>query len=96
MSLRVGVIFHRLMGSSLRSLTYEKDQVLISVLTFGFIGGGHGAADILHPVAYTADGSHPKKRHDTVFADTQTGFYGIGKGKLDRTQDGGQLELTGQ
>jgi photosystem II stability/assembly factor-like uncharacterized protein len=34
--------------------------------------------------------AYPKKRDDIVFADAQTGFYGTGKGKLYRTQDGGQ------
>src|SRR5260370_17391407 len=34
--------------------------------------------------------AYPKKRDDIVFADGQTGFYGTGKGKLYRTQDGGQ------
>lgn len=34
--------------------------------------------------------AYPKKRDDIVFADSFTGFYGTGKGKLYRTQDGGQ------
>ena len=34
--------------------------------------------------------SYPKKRDDIVFADALTGFFGTGKGKLYRTQDGGQ------
>lgn len=34
--------------------------------------------------------AYPKKRDDIVFADAFTGFYGTGKGKLYRTQDGGQ------
>ena len=33
---------------------------------------------------------YPKKRDDVVFSDALTGFYGTGKGKLYRTQDGGQ------
>lgn len=34
--------------------------------------------------------AYPKKRDDIVFADARTGFYGTGKGKLYRTEDGGQ------
>jgi photosystem II stability/assembly factor-like uncharacterized protein len=34
--------------------------------------------------------SYPKKRDDIVFADPLTGFYGTGKGKLYRTDDGGK------
>jgi len=34
--------------------------------------------------------AYPKKRDDIVFVDARTGFYGTGKGKLYRTQDGGQ------
>ena len=34
--------------------------------------------------------AYPKKRDDIVFADPLTGFYGTGKGKLYRTQNGGQ------
>jgi photosystem II stability/assembly factor-like uncharacterized protein len=34
--------------------------------------------------------AYPKKRDDIVFVDAHTGFYGTGKGKLYRTQDGGQ------
>jgi photosystem II stability/assembly factor-like uncharacterized protein len=34
--------------------------------------------------------SYPKKRDDVVFANALTGFYGTGKGRLYRTEDGGQ------
>jgi photosystem II stability/assembly factor-like uncharacterized protein len=33
---------------------------------------------------------YPKKRDDIVFANALTGFYGTGKGKLYRTEDGGK------
>jgi len=33
---------------------------------------------------------YPKKRDDIAFVNALTGFYGTGKGKLYRTQDGGQ------
>src|SRR5579863_3720011 len=34
--------------------------------------------------------AYPKKRDDLVFTDALTGFYGTGKGRLFRTQDGGR------
>jgi len=46
-----------------------------------------GPAPYWHTLATEA---YPKKRDDIVFADALTGFYGTGKGKLYRTQDGGQ------
>jgi photosystem II stability/assembly factor-like uncharacterized protein len=44
------------------------------------------AAPQWHTLATEA---YPKKRDDIVFADSNTGYYGTGKGKLYRTQDGG-------
>jgi photosystem II stability/assembly factor-like uncharacterized protein len=38
--------------------------------------------------------AYAKKRDDIVFVDALTGFYGTGKGKLYRTQDGGQSWQT--
>jgi len=34
--------------------------------------------------------AYPKKRDDIFFADTRTGYYGTGKGRLFKTEDGGQ------
>src|SRR5258708_6741537 len=68
----------------------KKIGLLISVLALGFIGGAAGQSVSSPQWRTLATEAYPKKRDDIVFADAQTGFYGTGKGKLYRTQDGGQ------
>jgi photosystem II stability/assembly factor-like uncharacterized protein len=64
--------------------------LFVSVLMVGF-GGRFGSPSVSKPQWRALPTEpYPKKRDDIVFADTLTGFYGTGKGKLYRTQDGGQ------
>lgn len=64
--------------------------LLVSVLAFGFISGVTSQPASSPQWRTLATEAYPKKRDDIAFADALTGFYGTGKGKLYRTQDGGQ------
>lgn len=64
--------------------------LFVLLATFGFVRGIDCQVVLVQQWRTLATEAYPKKRDDIVFADSLTGFYGTGKGKLYRTQDGGQ------
>jgi photosystem II stability/assembly factor-like uncharacterized protein len=76
--------------STANNMKFRIIALFVSVLMVGF-GGRFGSPSVSKPQWRALPTEpYPKKRDDIVFADTLTGFYGTGKGKLYRTQDGGQ------
>ncbi len=61
-----------------------------SILVAGLVSRDAGTPSAVLQWHTLATEAYPKKRDDIVFIDARTGFYGTGKGKLYRTQDGGQ------
>jgi photosystem II stability/assembly factor-like uncharacterized protein len=61
-----------------------------SILVVGLTGRVPGMPSATLQWRTLTTEAYPKKRDDIVFVDARTGFYGTGKGKLYRTQDGGQ------
>jgi photosystem II stability/assembly factor-like uncharacterized protein len=59
-------------------------------LEFGFVAGAASQQAPTPQWRTLTTETYPKKRDDIVFTDALTGYYGTGKGKLYRTQDGGQ------
>lgn len=76
-----------------RALLRRKKRIIVvfaSFLVLGVVGGAANQAP-KDPQWHTlGTEAYPKKRDDIVFVDALTGFYGTGKGKLYRTQDGGE------
>jgi len=64
--------------------------LLTSLLAFGLVERAAGAPSVEPQWRTLTTEAYPKKRDDMVFVNTQTGFYGTGKGNLYRTDDGGQ------
>ena len=64
--------------------------LFMTVLTLGFIGEAHSRLASEPQWRTLVTEAYPTKRDDIVFVNSLTGFYGTGKGKLYRTQDGGQ------
>jgi photosystem II stability/assembly factor-like uncharacterized protein len=61
-----------------------------SILALGLTGRVPGMPSATPQWRTLTTEAYPKKRDDIVFVDARIGFYGTGKGKLYRTQDGGQ------
>jgi len=88
------VDFHRF--SRLNKLNARNPRVRLllllvaSLMTAGIVNRARSQAGPAPQWRTLPTEAYPKKRDDIVFADARTGFYGTGKGKLYRTEDGGQ------